>query len=138
MFCHHLAINRRSWKKINTHIKKTTKRRFAAISENAKICCAMQEFLFIFIDRQFLKRFLYRIGNILVLLLLEKNLGGLCFLSDWLPQRKLGLFLKIENCQTLNIYNTKLGRNLKKKNSNSTTAMSFLFTNWIRMLYLQR
>ena len=78
-----------------THIKKLC-RVISSDSENVKLCWALQEFLFIFIDRQFLIRFLFRRGNILVLLLSEKKLGGLYFLSNWLAQRKLGLFWNLK------------------------------------------
>ena len=64
-----------------THIKKLC-RVISSDSENVKLCSALQEFIFIFIDRQFLIQFLFRRGNILVLLLSEKKIGGLYFLSN--------------------------------------------------------
>ena len=64
-----------------THIKKLC-RVISSDSENVKLCSALQDFFFIFIDRQFLIQFLFRRGNILVLLLSEKKLGGLYFLSN--------------------------------------------------------
>ena len=71
-----------------------------------------------------------------MLLLSEKNWGPVR-LVKLIGAKEIRTFLEFENCRTLKSSSTKLGRNLIKNNSNSTTAMSFLFTNRIRTLYLQ-